>query len=155
MRRFEYAVLRTWRLEISGRKMYTFFGWVLTKDQNHDLTFSKISSDEKWNDIYVELVNRQKAWDEKWKGQRAPDIDTEEFLEEKKEQNKLWNKADKRALKYAHEVILAKKESLFVATDVLDLLNKAGDEGWETTGKLPGSQSQGNFGLTMMRRLIK
>jgi len=153
MRKFEYAILKEYRIQIRWYKTtFRFKGWVLTKDSTSTLDFG-LEPNKKMNELSISLTDRFKAWEEKWKGKKYPDNKSKETEEEKKEQNKIHNEAKKCALQHAHRE-LTKNGAIYVDTHVLDLINNAGSDGWETTGKLPGSQSQGNFGSTMMRRML-
>ena len=153
MRRFEYAILREYRAVIQWYKStFKFQGWVLIKDPTSNLDFH-LKPTKKMNELSINLADRQKAWDEKWKGKSRPGSDSQEAQKERKEQIKISNEAEKCALQHAHRE-LSKRGVLLVDNHVLNLINNAGSDGWETTGKLPGSQSQGNFGLTMMRRML-
>jgi len=153
MRKFEYAILREYRVQIGWYKTtFRFQGWVLIKDSDSILDFN-LKPNKKMNELAISFTDRQKAWEEKWKGKSSRDIKSQEVEKERKEQTKISIEAEKCALQHAHRE-LSKKGALFVDNHVLNLINNAGSDGWETTGKLPGSQSQGNFGLTMMRRML-
>ena len=153
MRRFEYAILKEYRVIIKWYKStFQFQGWVLIKDSTSKMDFG-LKPNKKMNELSINLTNRQKAWDEKWKGKSRPGSNSQEVQKERKEQTKISNEAEKCALQLAHRE-LSKRGVLLVDNHVLNLINNAGSDGWETTGKLPGSQSQGNFGLTMMRRML-
>jgi hypothetical protein len=47
----------------------------------------------------------------------------------------------------------AAKDCHILAPTALELVNKAGDIGWETTGQIPGFP--GPTGITMMRRRVE
>lgn len=153
MRKFEYAILREYQIRINWyKKTFNPSGWVLTKDSTSPLNFG-LEPNKEMNELSISLTDRLKAWDEKWKGKKYPDNKSKEYQDEIKEQTKISNEARKCALQHAHRE-LTKNGAVYVDTHVLDLINNAGSDGWETTGKLPGSQSQGNFGSTMMRRML-
>ena len=153
MRKFEYAILNEYRIQIPWYKStFRFQGWVLIKDSTPSMDFG-LKPNKKMNELSKSLTDRFKAWDEKWKGKKYPDNKSKEYQDEIKEQTKISNEAEKWALQHAHRE-LSKRGALLVDDHVLNLINNAGSDGWETTGKLPGSQSQGNFGLTMMRRML-
>ena len=153
MRKFEYAILKEYRIQIQWYKStFRFQGWVLLKDSTSTLDFG-LKPNKKMNELSISLSDRQKAWDEKWKGKSRPGSNSQEVQKERKEQIKISNEAEKCALQHANRE-LSKRGALLVDNHVLNLINNAGSDGWETTGKLPGSQSQGNFGLTMMRRML-
>jgi len=153
MRKFEYAILREYRIQIKWyRSTFKFQGWVLIKDSTSILDFD-LKPNKKMNELSISFTDRAKAWEEKWKGKSGRDIKSQEVEKERKEQTKISIEAEKCALQHAHRE-LSKKGALFADNHVLNLINNAGSDGWETTGKLPGSQSQGNFGLTMMRRML-
>ena len=156
MRAFEYAILTNFSAALKpGRPLRDFKtgGWILSKvQQSNNCNFEP---DEKLKNLGVELKQRKEDWTNQFSGKRSRKPSREEQNEENAIQRAIVNKASEQSRWLVYEGILAKPEVLYVDSIILDLLNRAGGEGWETTGKLPGSQSQGVFGVTMMRRMLK
>lgn len=156
MRAFEYAILTTFSAALKpGRPLRDFKtrGWILSKaEQSNSFNFEP---DEKLKNLGVELKQRHENWKNQFSGKRSRKPSREEQNEESAIQEAILNKASEQSRGLVYEEILATPGILYVDSIILDLLNRAGEEGWETTGKLPGSQSQGVFGVTMMRRMLK
>lgn len=159
MRNFEYAILARFNATLNDAKSsfreFKCSGWLLSKT-NHQGTMSfRFEGNEERKKLDVELQERQEKWSNQFSGSRSRRPSAEEKEEEILLQDEIRRKAHNLSEPFVYQEILANPEILYVDSDILNLLNQAGADGWETTGKLPGSQGQGEFGITMMRRMLK
>ena len=159
MRNFEYAILATFSATLRrGRCLGEFRtkGWILSRKTNSgNVSFTAFNPNEEMKNLEIELEQRKEKWSNQFSGKRSRKPSVEEKNQEIALQDEIKKKAAKLTEPFVYQKILAKPGILYVNSDILDLLNQAGADGWETTGKLPGSQSQGEFGITMMRRMLK
>ena len=160
MRNFEYAILaqfnaRLYDANTPSLREFKCRGWLLSKTNlSHTLSFNFEPNEER-KKLAIELQQRQEKWSNQFSGKRSRNPSAEEKEEENLLQDEIRRKAHNLSEPFVYQEILANPEFLYVNFDILNLLNQAGADGWETTGKLPGSQRQGEFGITMMRRMLK
>ena len=134
MRNFEYAILAQFNASLHDANTpslseFKCSGWLLSKTNQSRILSFKFEPNEERKKLAIELQQRREKWSNQFSGNRSRNPSAEERKQEDLQQDEIRKKALNLSEQFVHQEILANPGILYVNSDILDLLNRAGAEG--------------------------